>query len=117
MLDTLTTEQPALSYEDYRRLYLAVEEDYMDIPSKQKRFKKIQENEYYNALQIKFAYAVTCHKAQGGQWDAVFVDPGWLGEDSYDDEYWRWLYTAFTRARKKLYLINFKDEMIETLEA
>ena len=76
-------------------------------------FKKIQENEYYNALQIKFAYAVTCHKAQGGQWDAVFIDPGWQGEDSHDDEYWRWLYTAFTRARKKLYLINFKDEMIE----
>ena len=65
MLDTLTTEQPALSYEDYRRLYMAVEEDYTDIASKQKRFKKIQENEYYNALQIKFAYAVTCHKAQG----------------------------------------------------
>jgi len=113
MLDTLTTEQPALSYEDYRRLYMAVEEDYMDVASKQKRFKKIQENEYYNALQIKFAYAVTCHKAQGGQWDAVFIDPGWQGEDSHDDEYWRWLYTAFTRARKKLYLINFKDEMIE----
>ena len=116
MLDTLTTEQPALSYEDYRRLYMAVEEDYMDVASKQKRFKKIQENEYYNALQIKFAYAVTCHKAQGGQWDAVFIDPGWQGEDSHDDEYWRWLYTAFTRARKKLYLINFKDEMIEALE-
>ncbi len=113
MLDTLTTEQPAWSYEDYRRLYMAVEEDYMDVASKQKRFKKIQENEYYNALQIKFAYAVTCHKAQGGQWDAVFIDPGWQGEDSHDDEYWRWLYTAFTRARKKLYLINFKDEMIE----
>ena len=57
-----------------------------------------------------------CHKAQGGQWDAVFIDPGWQGEDSHDDEYWRWLYTAFTRARKKLYLINFKDEMIEALE-
>lgn len=110
MLDTLNTEQPALSYEEYRRLYKAVEEDYLDIASKQKRFKKIQENEYFNALQIKFAYAVTCHKAQGGQWDVVFIDPGWVPEEAMDDEYWRWLYTAFTRARKKLYLINFKEE-------
>ena len=109
MLDTLTSEQPALSYDEYRKLFAAVEEDYMDIPSKQKRYKKIQEDEYFNALQIKFAYAVTCHKAQGGQWDAVFIDPGWMGDEMMDDEYWRWLYTAFTRARKKLYLINFKD--------
>ena len=72
---------------------------------------QIQEDEYFNALQIKFAYAVTCHKAQGGQWDAVFIDPGWMGDEMMDDEYWRWLYTAFTRARKKLYLINFKDEL------
>lgn len=113
MLDTLTTEQPALSYEDHKRFYRMVEEDYMNIPSKQKRFKKIQEDEYFNALQIKFAYAVTCHKAQGGQWDAVFIDPGWMGEDTMNDEYWRWLYTAFTRARKKLYLINFKDELFD----
>ena len=111
MLDTLTSEQPALSYDEYRKLFAAVEEDYMDIPSKQKRYKKIQEDEYFNALQIKFAYAVTCHKAQGGQWDAVFIDPGWMGDEMMDDEYWRWLYTAFTRARKKLYLINFKDEL------
>lgn len=113
MLDTLTSEQPALSYDDYRKLFAAVEEDYMDIPSKQKRYKKIQEDEYFNALQIKFAYAVTCHKAQGGQWDAVFIDPGWMGDEVMEDEYWRWLYTAFTRARKKLYLINFKDKLFE----
>lgn len=110
-LDTLTSEQPALSYDEYRKLFAAVEEDYMDIPFQAKRYKKIQEDEYFNALQIKFAYAVTCHKAQGGQWDAVFIDPGWMGEEKPDDEYWRWLYTAFTRARKKLYLINFKDEL------
>ena len=69
----------------------------------------IRENEYYNALQIKFAYAVTCHKAQGGQWDAIFIDQGYLTEDMLCDEYWRWMYTAFTRARKKLYLINFNQ--------
>lgn len=113
MLDTLTSEQPALSYEEHKRLYAAVEEDYLDIASKQKRFKKIQENEFFNALQIKFAYAVTCHKAQGGQWDVVFIDSGWVSEEMHDDEYWRWLYTAITRARKKLYFINFKDEMFE----
>lgn len=110
MLDTLDSEQPALGREDYSRLYHAVEEDYMDVVSRKKRQEKIRENEYFNALQIKFAYAVTCHKAQGGQWDAVFVDPGWVEEAACDDEYWRWLYTAFTRARHRLYLVNFKDE-------
>ncbi|MCR9011617.1 ATP-dependent DNA helicase [Gabonibacter chumensis] len=115
MLDTLTSEQPALSYEEYKRLYAAIEEDYMnDIPSKQKRFKKIRENEFFNALQIKFAYAVTGHKAQGGQWDAVFVDPGWITDELPDDEYWRWLYTAITRARQKVFLINFRDDWFET---
>lgn len=113
VLDTLTSEQPALSQEDHRRLYMAIEEDYPEIRSRAKRSKKIQENEYYNALQIKFAYAITGHKSQGGQWDAVFVDPGWYGEDLPDDEYWRWLYTAFTRARKQLYLINFKKDWFE----
>lgn len=85
-----------------------------DIPSKQKRFKKIRENEFFNALQIKFAYAVTGHKAQGGQWDAVFVDPGWITDELPDDEYWRWLYTAITRARQKVFLINFRDDWFET---
>ena len=110
MLDTLDSEQPALAREDYSRLYHAVEEDYMDIASRKKRQEKIRENEYFNALQIKFAYAVTCHKAQGGQWDAVFIDPGWVEDSACDDEYWRWLYTAFTRARHRLYLVNFKNE-------
>lgn len=114
MLDTLDSEQPALAREDYTRLYHAVEEDYMDIASRKKRQEKIRENEYFNALQIKFAYAVTCHKAQGGQWDAVFIDPGWVEDSAYDDEYWRWLYTAFTRARHRLYLVNFKDEFFMT---
>ncbi len=110
ILDTLMSDFPALSYEQNKMLYQAVEADYMDVPSKKKRLEKIRENEYYNALQIKFAYAVTCHKSQGGQWDAVFIDQGWLPEDGLDDEYWRWLYTAITRARKRVYFINFKEE-------
>lgn len=110
LLDTLTSDYPALTYEQSKALYRAVEADYADIPSKKKRLEKIRGNEYYNALQIKFSYAVTCHKAQGGQWDAVFIDQGYLTEDMLTDEYWRWLYTAITRARKRLYFINFKEE-------
>lgn len=110
MLDTLMSDYPAMTYEQSRELYRAIEADYADIPSKRKRFEKIRENEYYNALQIKFAYAVTCHKAQGGQWDAVFIDQGYLQDDMLNDEYWRWLYTAVTRARERIYFINFKEE-------
>jgi len=76
-------------------------------------YKKIRENEYFNALQVKFAYAVTCHKSQGGQWDTVFLDQGYITEDMLNVEYLRWLYTAFTRAVKKLYLVNFKDDFFE----
>ena len=90
-----------------------MEADYADIRSRKKRFEKVRENEYYNALQVKFAYAVTCHKAQGGQWDAVFIDQGWLPEEMLNDEYWRWLYTAVTRARKRVYFVNFKEEFFE----
>lgn len=110
ILDTLLSDYPALTYEQSRELYRRVEADYADVPLKRKRFEKVRTNEYYNALQVKFAYAVTCHKAQGGQWDAVFIDQGWLPDDMPGDEYWRWLYTAVTRARKRLYFINFKEE-------
>lgn len=110
ILDTLLSDYPALTYEQSRELYRRVEVDYADVPLKRKRFEKVRTNEYYNALQVKFAYAVTCHKAQGGQWDAVFIDQGWLPDDMPGDEYWRWLYTAVTRARKRLYFINFKEE-------
>lgn len=113
MLDTLMSDFPALTYEQSKNLYRSIEADYADVPSKRKRFEKIRVNEYYNALQVKFAYAVTCHKAQGGQWDAVFIDQGWLPEDMLNDEYWRWLYTAVTRARKRLYFINFKEEFFQ----
>ncbi len=113
LLDTLTSDYPALTAAQNREFYLRVEEDYINIPSRKKRFEKIRENEFFNALQLKFAYAVTCHKAQGGQWDAVFIDPGWLGGESPGDDYWRWLYTAVTRARKRLYLVNFPEEFFE----
>lgn len=113
MLDTLLSDFPALTYEQSRELYRRVEADYTDVPSKRKRFEKVRTNEFYNALQVKFAYAVTCHKAQGGQWDAVFIDQGWLPDVGLGDEYWRWLYTAVTRARKRLYFINFKEEFFQ----
>ncbi len=113
MLDTLTSDYPALTPEQSRALYYAVEAEYADVPSRKKRLEKIRGNEFYNALQIKFAYAVTCHKAQGGQWDAVFIDQGYLTEDMLNDEYWRWLYTAVTRARRRLYFVNFKNDFFE----
>ncbi len=88
-------------------LYEAVAKDYADVRNKRERWKKIKENPYYNALQVKFAYAITCHKAQGGQWKAVFVDHGYITEEMLDTVYYRWLYTAFTRPTEKLYLVNF----------
>lgn len=113
MLDTLTSDYPALTSEQSRALYYAVEAEYADIPSRKKRMEKIRGNGFYNALQIKFAYAVTCHKAQGGQWDAVFIDQGYVTDDMLNDEYWRWLYTAVTRARKRLYFVNFRNDFFE----
>lgn len=107
LLDTLTSESPAITYEQYQHLYKEVGLDYKG----QKEInKKIKEDEFFNALQIKFAYAITCHKSQGGQWENVFVDLGYFTEDMLDKSYLRWLYTAMTRASKKLYLINFKEE-------
>lgn len=112
-LDTLNIETAAMSQDDNRKLFEAVSEDYADIRSKKKRWEKIKENEYFNALQVKFAYAVTCHKTQGGQWKAVFIDQGYLTEEMLNVEYLRWLYTAFTRPTKRLYLVNFNKEFFE----
>lgn len=113
LLDVLSSQNPAMTYEEYKKLYAAVEEDYQDIPNKHQRVKEIKQNPYFNALQVKFAYAVTCHKSQGGQWEHVFVEQGYFTEEMLGKEYLRWLYTAVTRARKKLYLVNFKDEFFE----
>lgn len=113
MLDTLQSESPNLSYEDNQKLFAGLAEDYAHINNKRERFLAIKEDPYFNALQIKFAYAVTCHKAQGGQWDAVFVDQGYLTDEMVNIEFLRWLYTAVTRARKELFLVNFSAGLFE----
>lgn len=113
MLDTIMAETPALSYADNKRLFDAVMEDYMDIPDKRKRIQEVKKSPYFNALQVKFAYAVTCHKAQGGQWKAVFVDQGYLTEEKVNTEFLRWLYTAITRASDELFLVNFNTQFFE----
>ena len=115
MLDTLTTEAPALTREQQQQLFEKVMEDYMDVPYKSDRLKKIKEDKYYNALQIKFGYAVTCHKAQGGQWAHVYIDQGYMTDNLLTPEYLHWLYTALTRATKKVYLVNWPDTQIELL--
>lgn len=107
LLDTLHSYNPNLTLEEYKKLQASVLLDYQDVSSKKERFEKLKKDPYLNALQVKFAYALTCHKSQGGQWEAVFVDQGYLPEDSINREYLRWLYTAFTRATDELYLLNF----------
>lgn len=116
ILDTLHIEAPSLTSEQNKEFYLKVEEDFADIRSRRKRFKEIRKHPFFNALQVKYAYAVTCHKAQGGQWGKVFIDQGWLPDNGHDTEYLRWLYTAFTRASKELSLINFKKDFFSTEE-
>ncbi len=110
LLDTLTSETPSLPYEDSNRLYQEVMKDYEDETSKYKKFMKVKNNKFFNALQVKFSYAITCHKSQGGQWDTIMVEQPYL-RDGMNKDYLRWLYTAITRAQKKLYLIGFKDDM------
>ena len=113
ILDSLTTESPALSREQQEQLYNAVMEDYADIPLKADRIKQLKKDKYFNALQIKFAYAVTCHKAQGGQWAHVYIDQGYMTDDMLTPDYIHWLYTAFTRATEKLFLVNWPTTQIE----
>ena len=98
LLDTLYTDAPSLKDEENKKLFFNILEDYSDIKGKKNQFNNVRENEYFNALQVKFAYAVTCHKAQGGQWKVVFVDQGYLTLEMVTIEYLRWLYTSFTRA-------------------
>lgn len=109
LLDTLTSEAPALTAEQNKSLFTAIEEDYSDVTNKRERYKKIRDDAYYNAMQVKFAYAVTCHKAQGGQWSAVFVDKMLFGDEEISRDMLRWLYTAITRATERLYLVNFDE--------
>jgi exodeoxyribonuclease-5 len=113
MLDTLSIDSAAMSNDDNKKLFYSVIEDFKDIKPKKKQFEKVRNNEFFNALQVKYAYAITCHKAQGGQWDAIFVDQGYITEDNLNIEYLRWLYTAVTRATKRLYLVNFPDRFFD----
>ncbi len=113
MLDTLVSESPSLTKEENERLFNAVWEDYPEIRSKRKRMEQVRNNPYYNAIQVKYGYAVTCHKAQGGQWRRVFLDQGFISPDMLGMDYFRWLYTAFTRASEKLYLVNWSDKQVE----
>lgn len=109
LLDTINAETPSLSYEDSNRLYQEVLKDYAHEKSKYKKFLGVKNNRFFNALQVKFSYAITCHKSQGGQWDTVFVEQPYL-PNGVDKDYLRWLYTAITRAKNQLYLIGFKDD-------
>lgn len=110
LLDTLHSESPALSREDNEKLFSNVMEDYADISLKRDRMKKMKTDPYYNALQVKYAYAITCHKAQGGQWKNVFLDQAYLSPEYITPDYFRWVYTAFTRATGTLYLVNYPEE-------
>ncbi|MBO4504119.1 MAG: AAA family ATPase [Bacteroidales bacterium] len=113
ILESLEVEAPSLPFEDNRKLYAAIAEDYADIANKRLRFLKIKNDPYLNAVQVKFAYSLTCHKTQGGQWKHVLVDQGYLTEENLDKEYLRWLYTAVTRSTENVYLINFEEKMFE----
>ena len=113
LLDTLHSDSPALPKEDNDRLFYTVLEGYIDIPNKRDRMKKMKADPHYNALQVKYAYAITCHKAQGGQWQNVFLDQGYMTDEYLTPDYFRWLYTAFTRTTKILYLVNYPKEQVE----
>lgn len=109
LLDTLHAESPALPHDRQEALFAAVMEDYAEIPTKRERLKKLREDPYFNALQIKYAYAVTCHKAQGGQWSCIFIDQGYMTDEMLSPDYFRWLYTALTRASEVVYFVNWSE--------
>jgi exodeoxyribonuclease-5 len=113
ILDTLHTETPSLSQTELDKLSERVLEDYPELTNKKDKMKMLKENNYFNALQIKYAYAVTCHKAQGGQWSRVFVDQGYVTDEMMGADYYRWLYTAITRASEKLYLVNWPENQVQ----
>ncbi len=115
LLDTLHSASASLSYEAGNQLYEEVAKDYAHEKSKYKRFLGVKNNRFFNALQVKFSYAITCHKSQGGQWNTVFVEQPYL-TSSMDREFLRWLYTAITRAQERLYLIGFKDDFFVASE-
>ena len=113
LLDSIFVDSPNMPREDQQKLYEAITQDYSSIPAKKDRLEAIKKDPYYNALQIKFAYAITCHKAQGGQWPCVFVDQGYLVDEMLNTDFLRWLYTAVTRATQQLYLVNFNEKFYD----
>jgi exodeoxyribonuclease-5 len=113
LLESILSDSASLPSARFRELYDAISEEYSFEPNRKKRNEMIRKNSYYQALQVKFANAVTCHKSQGGQWDVVFVEQGYLTEEMINLEYLRWLYTALTRAKKELYLVNFNENFFE----
>lgn len=113
LLDTLIADGPSLTLEDQQRLFYEVMQDYADIPNQKDRIKAVKENKYFNALQVKYGYCVTCHKSQGGQWSDVYLDLGYINPEHLGIDFYRWLYTAFTRAQSTLYLVNMSDDMSE----
>ena len=115
LLDTLSSESSSLSYEESNQLYQAVQEDYAHLTSKYKRFLAVKNNPFFNALQVKYSYAITCHKSQGGQWNKVFIEQPYLAEGP-DRDYFRWLYTAMTRAQGQLYLVGFPKDYFPAVE-
>ena len=114
LLDALNSNSASLTAEENRRLFAAIEEDYMDIPNRRERYKEMRKNPWFNALQVKFAYALTCHKTQGGQWNTVFIDSAFNQKDELETEDLRWIYTALTRAQQRVYFVNFKEEFFLT---
>jgi exodeoxyribonuclease-5 len=113
LLDTLQTDTPTLPKELNDKLFYTILEDYEDVPTKAGKIKKMKTDPHYNVLQVKFAYAITCHKAQGGQWMNIFLDIGYMTEEMLGEDFYRWLYTAFTRATHRLYLVNLPEEFEE----
>lgn len=115
LLDTLNSNSASLTEDENRRLFQAIEEDYMDIPIRRERYKEMKKNPWFNALQVKFAYALTCHKTQGGQWDTVFIDSSFNQKEALETEDLRWIYTALTRAKERVCFVNFKDEFFDPI--
>ncbi|HEV7230068.1 MAG TPA: AAA family ATPase [Bacteroidia bacterium] len=115
LLDTILSESPSMSQADNKKLFESVYSEHGEIEDRRFRMQKVKKDPYFNALQVKFAYAVTCHKAQGGQWESVFVEQGYLTEEMINREFMRWLYTALTRATEKLYLVNFSKEFFDSV--
>ena len=113
LLDTLNSNSASLTEEENKQLFSAIEEDYMDIPNRKERYKEMKKNPWFNALQVKFAYALTCHKTQGGQWNSVFIDSSLNQKEALDVEDLRWIYTALTRAQERVFFVNFKEEFFE----